>query len=157
MSFFRRRQAGDRPVDTTSDNTTDASDSSNAKVHTSGIDASPIDAHGANEEQTTGRAVERYEVVTTKRLDNLRQSKGAKRRHAWVFVLGGLFGLALAALFADNSDIIDLATFKRMNLESVYEVLPAGFVKDARDLQVCFHHSIPYSMASGALCCEHAF
>jgi phospholipid:diacylglycerol acyltransferase len=59
---------------------------------------------------------------------------GSKRRHAWVFVLGGIFGLLLAAFLANNNDLIDLAG---LNLEGIVDVLPAGFMSDLNEFQVC--------------------
>jgi phospholipid:diacylglycerol acyltransferase len=58
---------------------------------------------------------------------------GSKRRHAWVFVLGGIFGLLLAAFLANNNDLIDLAG---LNLEGFVDVLPAGFMSDIYEFQV---------------------
>lgn len=62
--------------------------------------------------------------------------KGRKRRNAWIFGLGGLFGLLIALFFAGNGDVIDFAAIKDMNLEGLFDVLPAGLVKDAQQLQV---------------------
>ena len=80
-------------------------------------------------------------VVPAKKLKSLQKGgklgKGARNRHLWVFGLGGLFGLAIAALFAGNNDMLDLASFTDMNLDSILDALPVGLVKDARDLQVC--------------------
>ena len=78
-----------------------------------------------------------YRVVPAARLRSLERPKGVRRRYAWIFILGGIFGLTIAAFFADRGDILDLTSFTGVHLESIYEVLPAGFVKDARELQVC--------------------
>lgn len=66
--------------------------------------------------------------------------KGRKRRHGFMFALGGLFGIILAAFFADRSDMIHLSSLPDLsdiNLESLAGVLPAGLLKDAKDLSVC--------------------
>lgn len=63
--------------------------------------------------------------------------KGRKRRHAWVFALGGLFGLLLAGFFASSADVIDFGHLADMNLDSLMDVLPAGLIRDAQELQVC--------------------
>jgi len=64
--------------------------------------------------------------------------KGTKRRFAWVFILGGLFGLVLAAYLANQNDLIDLAALSDLplNIEPLLDVLPAGFLNDAREFQV---------------------
>lgn len=65
--------------------------------------------------------------------------KGRKRRTWSIFALGGLFGLLLAALFASKNDMIPLAAiseFADQHWENFSSVLPAGFLKDAKDLSV---------------------
>jgi hypothetical protein len=67
---------------------------------------------------------------------------GSKRRHAWVFVLGGIFGVLLAAFLAKNNDLIDLAG---LNLEGIVDVLPAGFMSDLYEFQVRFDYlTVPF-------------
>lgn len=62
---------------------------------------------------------------------------GLKRRNLWIFGLGGLFGVALAAFFAGSNDMIDLAGLAAdLNIDAVWEALPAGLIKDAKDIQV---------------------
>lgn len=65
--------------------------------------------------------------------------KGRKRRTWLIFGLGGLFGLFLAAFFADRNDMIRLAALPNMaelNMEGLAKVLPAQFLRDAKDLTV---------------------
>lgn len=67
----------------------------------------------------------------------IKKSKsGRKRRHFWVFGLGGLFGLVMALLFVQHPDVLDLAALKDLNLDSLMDVLPVGLVRDAQALQV---------------------
>lgn len=68
-----------------------------------------------------------------------KRPKSSKRRNAWIFGLGGLFGLILALFVAGNNDVIDLSYLREMNLEGLYDVLPAGMVKDAQELQVSIY------------------
>lgn len=63
--------------------------------------------------------------------------RGRKRRNIWIFGLGGLFGLVMAGFFANSTDVIDLSYLKEMNLDSIMDVLPAGLVREAHELQVC--------------------
>lgn len=53
-----------------------------------------------------------------------------------IFGLGGLFGIVIAAFFAQRHDVINLEGLIDVNLESLLDVIPAGIVKDARDLTV---------------------
>lgn len=66
-------------------------------------------------------------------------TRKARKRRTWtIFVLGGLFGLLLAALFAGKNDIhfSALSEFADQHWENFSNVLPAGILKDAKDLSV---------------------
>lgn len=43
----------------------------------------------------------------------------------------------MAGFFAGKSDLIDFPEFGDLRMDSLMDVLPAGFVRDARDLAVC--------------------
>ena len=73
---------------------------------------------------------------TSSKRAQLKKTKISKRRYAWIFGLGGLFGVVVAAFFAGSNDMIDLASLMNLNLDSLLDVLPAGVVKDAQELQV---------------------
>lgn len=83
--------------------------------------------------------------IPAKKLERLntyvkdKRPKSSKRRNAWIFGLGGLFGLVLALFVAGNNDVIDLSHLRDMNLEGLFDILPAGVVKDAQELQVSLH------------------
>ena len=66
--------------------------------------------------------------------------KKLKSRKRWsrgvIFGLGGLFGVVIAAFFADRHDVINLEGFMDLNLESLLDVIPAGIINDAKDLTV---------------------
>jgi phospholipid:diacylglycerol acyltransferase len=89
---------------------------------------------------------EQYKVVPRRKLERMRsdvkemRKKGTKRRAAWIFVLGGLFGIFVAGFFASNNGSLEkwvqFAGIKDMNLDSLLDVLPAGMIKDVHDLQV---------------------
>lgn len=59
-----------------------------------------------------------------------------KRRNGLIFFLGGLFGLVVAGFFAQRSDLLDFPELGELSMESLIDVLPAGFVSDARELAV---------------------
>jgi hypothetical protein len=97
-------------------------------------------------------------VITAEELHTLKQGskkKHAKRKNAWVFGLGGLFGLVIAAFFAGSNDLIDLKSIEGMNLESLLEALPDNFVKSAQQLQVRTRRaSVERALIDQALCIE---
>ena len=70
-------------------------------------------------------------IVTDKNKPHTR-----KRRNGLTFLLGGVFGLVAAGFFAQRSDLLDLPELGELSMESLIDVLPAGFVSDARDLAV---------------------
>lgn len=78
-------------------------------------------------------------VITAEQLHTLKKGakgKNGKRKNFWVFVLGGLAGVMAAAFFAGSNDMIDLTSLEGVNLESILDALPAGFLREARELQV---------------------
>jgi phospholipid:diacylglycerol acyltransferase len=67
------------------------------------------------------------------------KTKGVKRRTGFIFFLGGLFGIVIAGFFAQQNDLIEFPEFGDLNLESLMDVLPAGFLQDAKELKVRIH------------------
>jgi phospholipid:diacylglycerol acyltransferase len=63
--------------------------------------------------------------------------KTRKRRNGFIFFLGGLFGILVAGFFAGKSDLIDFPELSELSMDNLLDVLPAGFVNDARELAVC--------------------
>ncbi len=72
-----------------------------------------------------------------------KKEKGKKRRNGFVFFLGGLFGIVAAGFFAGKSDLIDFPEFGDISLDSIMDVLPAGFLKDVQDLMVGILFDLP--------------
>jgi phospholipid:diacylglycerol acyltransferase len=66
--------------------------------------------------------------------------KQRKRKTTAIFLLGSLFGLVAAGFFAKSNDLIDFPELGElsMSMDSLFDVLPAGLVKDMRDLVVSF-------------------
>jgi phospholipid:diacylglycerol acyltransferase len=76
-------------------------------------------------------------VIGARTLSALKKRpKQKKRTNFWIFALGGVFGLVVAAFFVGSNDMIDLSSLEGMNLNSIMDVLPAGFLRDAQQLQV---------------------
>lgn len=85
------------------------------------------------------KQLERLNTYVTQQVEMKKKKKkhgGGKRRNFWVFGLGGLVGVVIALLFVQNPNVLDLAAFKDMNLDSLMDVLPVGLVRDAQALQV---------------------
>jgi phospholipid:diacylglycerol acyltransferase len=83
---------------------------------------------------TKGEPVALVPASHLKKLTSKR--RWSKRRQGLIFGLGGLFGVVIAALFANHHDVINLEGLMDMNLESLLDVIPAGIVKDAKDITV---------------------
>jgi phospholipid:diacylglycerol acyltransferase len=62
--------------------------------------------------------------------------KTRKRRTTAIFLLGSLFGIVVAGFFANSNDLINLPDIGELSMDSLLDVLPAGLVKDMRDLVV---------------------
>lgn len=69
-----------------------------------------------------------------------RKAGGLKRRNAWIFGLGGLFGIGVALVFAapkgGMDKLVEFAGLQDMSLDSLLDVLPAGMIKDVQGFQV---------------------
>ena len=79
---------------------------------------------------------EEVKLVSISKLNKLTRKKPSKRRNSLIFGLGGLFGLLLAAFFAQQKEVIHLEGLMDLNLESLLDVIPQSIVQDARDLTV---------------------
>lgn len=64
------------------------------------------------------------------------RAKTRKRRNTFIFLLGSLFGIITAGFLARNNDLIDFPELGELSMDSLLDVLPAGLVKDMRDLVV---------------------
>ncbi len=86
-------------------------------------------------------------VPVSKLATATQKTKGRKRYQGLIFALGGLFGILLAAFLADRSDMIHLSALPDLadlNLDSLTAILPAGVLKDAKDLTVSAYTSLTY-------------
>lgn len=59
-----------------------------------------------------------------------------KRSLGAIFLLGSLFGIIAAGCFAKSNDLIDFPEIGELSVDNLLDVLPAGLVKDVRDLVV---------------------
>lgn len=79
---------------------------------------------------------EEVRLVPVSKLKALARKK-SKRRNGLIFGLGGLFGVIVAAFFANQNDVISLEGLMDLNLDSLLDVIPAGIIRDAKELTVC--------------------
>ena len=75
-------------------------------------------------------------MVPVSKLKKLTTAKRSKRKSWLIFSLGGLFGLIMAVFFANQQEVIRLEGLLDVNLDSLMDVIPAGIVRDAKDLSV---------------------
>ncbi|KAJ4346356.1 phospholipid:diacylglycerol acyltransferase [Didymosphaeria variabile] len=77
-------------------------------------------------------------LITAEKLHTLKKGakvKNGKKKNFWIFTLGGLAGVMAAAFFAGSNDMIDLSSLEGVNLDSILDALPQGFLRDAQQLQ----------------------
>ncbi|KAK5124566.1 hypothetical protein LTR85_001783 [Meristemomyces frigidus] len=94
---------------------------------------------------------EDYKVISAKKLEQLTKKvrkPGRRRRNAWVFGLGGLFGVFVAGLFASNNGgldgLVDMAGWSDLSLDSILDVLPTGLVRDIQNMQTHEKDAVNY-------------
>jgi len=90
------------------------------------------------------------QMVLVPKAHSHKKSK-TKRRNTFIFFLGGLFGLVVAGFFAERNDLFDLPELRDLSMDSLMDVLPAGFVKDARDLARGEQEAVNYDSFSVGL------
>lgn len=100
---------------------------------------------------TTPDPNEEVKLVSTKRFEKLANRKHSKRRSGIIFGLGGLLGLLLALFFAQSQDVIKLEGLLEVNLDSLMDVIPAGIVKDVKDLSKAERDAVNYDSFSVGL------
>ncbi|KAK2626283.1 hypothetical protein QTJ16_004545 [Diplocarpon rosae] len=90
-------------------------------------------------------------IYDESQLSHKKKKDSRKRRNGFIFILGGLFGIVVAGFFAGKSDLIDFPEFGDLSMDNLIDVLPAGFVKDARDLSKGERDAVNYDSFSVGL------
>ncbi|KAL6721198.1 phospholipid:diacylglycerol acyltransferase [Lecanora helva] len=90
-------------------------------------------------------------VIPASQLQKLKTKSRSKRRTTVIFGLGGLFGIIVAAFFAQQHDVINLEGLVDFNLESLLDVIPAGIVNDAKDITRHEREAVNYDSFSVGL------
>ncbi|SPO01341.1 probable LRO1 - a lecithin cholesterol acyltransferase-like gene, mediates diacylglycerol esterification [Cephalotrichum gorgonifer] len=57
-----------------------------------------------------------------------------KRRNTFIFLLGSLFGIVAAGFFASTNDLIEFPEIGELSIDALLGSLPAGMVRDYKDL-----------------------
>ncbi len=99
------------------------------------------DASGREESPAKAEEVRLAPVSKIKSGKDADHKKYRKRRNGFIFGLGGVFGIVIAGLFAKRSDL-SFPELGDLSMDSILDVLPAAFVRDARDLAVCLLSSL---------------
>ena len=129
MSELRRRLLGGLGVDSSQDSSREPSPSPSISREAS---PAPGQKDGID-----------YKVIPKRKLERLKavSKKGTKRRNAWIFALGSIFGILIAGYFATGDgrldSVLEVAGIRDMRLDTLLDVLPAGLIKDVQDIQVC--------------------
>lgn len=100
----------------------------------------PKSSHKKQKEESPPRAEDVRLAPVSKILKDGegKHPKSRKKRNGFIFFLGGLFGIVAAGFFAQKSDLIEFPEMADLSMDSIMDVLPAGFARDLRDLAVCF-------------------
>lgn len=86
---------------------------------------------------------EETRVVSIPKLKHLNKSpRTSKRRNGLIFGLGGIFGILCAAYFANQQDVISFEGLLDLNLDSFLDVIPAGIIREARDITVSLFKNV---------------
>ena len=85
------------------------------------------------------------------KLEKLTKGKSSKKRSGIWFILGGLLGLCAALLIAQQQEVIKLEGLWDVNLDSLFDVIPAGVLKDVKDLNKAEREAVSYDSFSVGL------
>ena len=78
---------------------------------------------------------EDVKLISTKKLEKLvKRPKHSKRRTGLTFGLGSLLGLIVAGFFASQTDVVNFESLLDVKLDSFMDVLPAGVIREAKDI-----------------------
>ena len=110
---------------------------------------SPDSSRGATPDPASGEEVK---LVSVTKLEKLTKGKKGTKRKSWlIFGLGGFFGLIVAIFFAQQNEVIRLDGLLEVNLDSLIDVIPAGIVRDAKDLSKAEREATNYDSFSVGL------
>ncbi|KAL3475011.1 Lecithin:cholesterol acyltransferase-domain-containing protein [Aspergillus californicus] len=86
-----------------------------------------------------------------KRKQSFLKKPKSKRRSGLIFLLGGIFGIFCAVLFANQQDVISLDSLMDLNLETLMDVIPQSIMRDAREFSQNERDTVSYDAFSVGL------
>lgn len=89
----------------------------------------------ASSRETTPPKGEPVRLAPVSKIKRTKES-GRKRRNGFMFGLGGLFGILIAAFFANKHDVIRFDSIGEISFENLIDVIPASILKEAKDITV---------------------
>lgn len=102
--------------------------------------ASNLRRRGPPVTETSSQSPASREEIPVKSGDKVKvvhhQTRTRKRKTTAIFLLGSLFGIIAAGFFAKSNDLIEFPEIGEINMGALFDVLPAGLVRDMRDLVV---------------------
>lgn len=94
---------------------------------------------------------EEVKLISKAKLEKLTKRNSSKKKSGIWFVLGGLLGLVAALYLAQQQDVIKLEGLLDVNLDSLLDVIPAGVMKDVKDLNKAERDAVNYDSFSVGL------
>lgn len=95
------------------------------------------DSNGSSNEKDKRKSGAKSSPGTIAKLKRYIFKPRGKRKHSFVFLMGGLFGIFVALFFANQNEVISLDALMDLNLDSLIDVMPTGILSDAREFTVC--------------------
>lgn len=93
---------------------------------------SPTPEPASREESPSGKSSGKFNI--SKHHGHKKETR--KRSFTVIFLLGSLFGIIAAGFLAKSNNLIDFPEFGELSMDNLADVLPAGLVRDVRDLVV---------------------
>lgn len=93
-------------------------------------------------------------IISKERFDKLQKftkRKGGRKRSTFSFFFGGLLGLFAALYFAQRQDVIKLEGLLDVNLDSLLDVIPAGILRDVKEINKAEREVVNYDSFSVGL------
>ncbi|TQS35072.1 hypothetical protein Golomagni_04518 [Golovinomyces magnicellulatus] len=80
-----------------------------------------------------------------------KKPKSNRHKNGFNFTARGLFWIAMAGIFANQNDLIDLPEIGELSMDNLLDVLPASYIKHVKDLAKSERDSVNYDSFSVGL------
>lgn len=140
MSDLRRRATKRDGTNNEAVTTTNGKAGSTTATHRDKGDSTNEHKFGADENADADTDADKHLIIRLKKY--LAKPRG-KRRHSFVFLLGGLFGIFVALFFANHNEVISLDSLMDLNIDSLIDAMPSAILRDAKEFTVgYFSHAL---------------